>query len=110
MLTTLAEAARLSHHATGLAPWKNIEVPASGAKVLRVTAIPARHDPTDHDRGPVTRFVLSIADAPDNMFYISGDTEGLVEICRRFSAKVVFLLMGPARVLEVGPRHLTLIA
>ena len=113
VLTTPAGAARLGTGAVGLAPWQTLAVRGSGARVVRVTATPARHGPADGDRGPVTGFVLSPDEHPEHCVYISGDTvwyEGVAEVARRFPIRVACLFMGAARVREVGPQHLTLTA
>jgi hypothetical protein len=89
--------------------------------MLHVTATPARHGPAHMERGPVTGFVLSLADsaptpAPDALpggVYVSGDTvwyEGVAEICRRFHIHTALLFMGAARVARVGPWNLTFTA
>jgi L-ascorbate metabolism protein UlaG (beta-lactamase superfamily) len=113
VLTTAAGAARLGGHATGLAAWQNVDLPAGDGRVLRVTGTPCRHGPADGDRGPVTGFALESADRPGEVVYISGDTvwyEGVAEVARRFSVRVAVLFMGAARVAAVGPAHLTFTA
>lgn len=113
VLTTPAAAARLGAPAVGLAAWESTDLPTRDARVLRVTATPARHGPPDGDRGPVTGFVLALAGAPERGIYISGDTvwyEGVAAVARRFAVDVVFPFMGAARVREVGPAHLTFTA
>jgi L-ascorbate metabolism protein UlaG (beta-lactamase superfamily) len=78
-----------------------------------ITATPARHGPVDGDRGPVIGFAMAFADAPRCAIYVSGDTvwyEGVEEVARRFDVRVAFLFMGAARVIEVGPAHLTMTA
>lgn len=113
VLTTPAGAERLGARAHGLAPWQRVEVPLPDGRGLRVTATPARHGPPDGDRGPVTGFVLALADQPERGIYVSGDTvwyEGVAEVARRFQIDAAFLFMGAARVREVGPAHLTFTA
>jgi L-ascorbate metabolism protein UlaG (beta-lactamase superfamily) len=113
VLTTLAGAERLGGHATGLASWQSIDLPTREGHVLQVTGTPARHGPVNGDRGPVTGFVLAPTESPKSAIYISGDTvwyEGVTEVSRRFSIQIAILNMGAARVLEVGPAHLTFTA
>ncbi len=113
VLTTPAGAERLGDHALGLANWQSVDLPTRDGRVLRVTGTPARHGPVGRDRGPVTGFVLVLTESPRSAVYISGDTvwyEGVAEVSQRFSVQVAILFMGAARVLEVGPAHLTLTA
>jgi hypothetical protein len=61
----------------------------------------------------VIGFAMAFADAPRCAIYVSGDTvwyEGVEEVARRFDVRVAFLFMGAARVIEVGPAHLTMTA
>jgi L-ascorbate metabolism protein UlaG (beta-lactamase superfamily) len=112
-LTTQAGAERLGGHAIGLAPWQSVDLPTREGRVLRVSGTPARHGPIGGDRGPVTGFVLALADSPKSGVYISGDTvwfEGVAEVSRRFSVQIAILFMGAARVAEVGTAHLTFTA
>ena len=112
-LTTSAGAERLGGNAVGLAPWERHDLPTPDGRTLRITATPARHGPPGGDRGPVIGFVLALADLPDRVVYVSGDTvwyEGVAEVARRFSPGVALLFTGAARVREVGPAHLTLTA
>jgi L-ascorbate metabolism protein UlaG (beta-lactamase superfamily) len=113
VLTTEAGATRLGGRAVGLAPWQDFELPAPGGASLRVVGTPARHGPAGGDRGPVTGFVLTLADASEGAVYLSGDTvwyEGVAEVARRFPVRVAMLYMGAARVPEVGPSPLTFTA
>lgn len=113
VLTTPTGAERLGNHAIGLKPWQSIDLPTRDGRVLRVIGTPARHGPAGGDRGPVTGFVLVLTESPKSAIYISGDTvwyEGVAEVSRRFSTKIAILNMGAARVLEVGPAHLTFTA
>jgi L-ascorbate metabolism protein UlaG (beta-lactamase superfamily) len=113
VVTTEAGATRLSGGTVGLTPWRTHEVSTPDGRVLRITATPARHGPADGDRGPVIGFVLSAGDQPDPLVYVSGDTvwyDGIEEIARRFSPRVVVAFAGAARVREVGPAHLTFTA
>ena len=113
IVTTEAGATRLSGHAVGLMPWHTHEIPARDGRTLRITATPARHGPADGDRGPVIGFVLSLSDQADPLVYVSGDTvwyDGVAEVARRFSPRVVVAFAGAARVREVGPAHLTFTA
>lgn len=113
VLTTQAGAERLDNHAIGLANWQSAELKAPNGDVLRITGTPARHGPAGGDRGPVTGFVLTLAESPQRALYVSGDTvwyEGVAEISRRFDIRIAALFMGAARVPEVGPAHLTFTA
>ena len=113
VLTTAAGAARLGNGAVGLTAWQQVDLPAPGGRVLRVTATPARHGPADGDRGPVVGFALAFRDEPDEVLYLSGDTvwyEGVREVSERFSVRVAVLFMGAARVRAVGDAHLTFTA
>jgi L-ascorbate metabolism protein UlaG (beta-lactamase superfamily) len=113
VLTTQAGAQRLGGNAIGLAQWQSADLPTQDGRVLRVTGTPARHGPVGGDRGPVTGFVLALTESPRSAVYISGDTvwyEGVAEVSQRFSVWVAVLFMGAARVLEVGPAHLTFTA
>ncbi len=113
VLTTEAGAARLGGNAIGLANWQSLDVAAPNGRTLRITGTPARHGPRFGDRGPVTGFVLSFVDAPEDSLYISGDTvwyEGVAEVSRRFSIRTAVLFMGAARVWIVGPCPLTMTA
>lgn len=113
VLTTEAGATRLGPPATGLVAWQTVEIPAGNARVLRVTATPARHGPPQADRGPVVGFVLASADEPTRGVYLSGDTvwyDALLEVGRRFAIRVAVLFMGAARVPAVGPWPLTFTA
>lgn len=112
VLTTPAGAERLGGRARGLAPWQSIDLPTPAGAVVRVTGTPARHGPVDGDRGPVTGFVLTTAATPGAV-YLSGDTvwcEGVAEVARRFPVRTALLFLGAARVMEVGPAHLTFTA
>ena len=65
------------------------------------------------DRGPVTGFLLSRSQDPENVLYISGDTvwyEGVAEVAKRFHVTAAILFMGAARVPEVTPSPLTMTA
>lgn len=113
VITTEAAANRLSGRIVGLMPWRTHDVPTPDGRVLRITATPARHGPPDGDRGPVIGFVLALDDQPGPLAYITGDTvwyDGVEEVSRRFSPRVVIAFAGAARVREVGPAHLTFTA
>lgn len=113
VLTTPAGAERLGGSALGLAPWQTTHLHTPDGRILNVMGTPARHGPADGDRGPVTGFVLSLADIPDYAVYVSGDTvwyEGVAEVAQRCPIAVAILFMGAARVVEVGPAHLTFTA
>jgi L-ascorbate metabolism protein UlaG (beta-lactamase superfamily) len=113
VLTTQVGAERLGGSVTGLRPWQSVEIPCSDGRSLIVTATPARHGPADGDRGPVIGFTIAFADSPRRVVYVSGDTvwyDGVAEVATRFDVRVAFLFMGAARVLAVGPAHLTMTA
>ena len=113
VVTTMAGAARVSDKAVGLAPWQSHDTPTPDGRVLRITATPARHGPSDGDRGPVTGFILAFTGRSDSIVYISGDTvwyEDVAEVSRRYQPAVAMLFAGAARVREVGPAHLTFTA
>jgi len=113
VLTTQAVANRLDADAIGLTPWQSIDLPTPDGRVLQVTGTPARHGPVGGDRGPVTGFALTFRESPQSSVYLSGDTvwyEDVAEVSRRFSVQIAVLFMGAARVLEVGPAHLTFTA
>ncbi len=113
VLTTPEGAERLGSHTVGLTPWHSVDLPTGDGRVVQVTGTPARHGPVGADRGPVTGFVLALSESPTDAIYISGDTvwyEGVAEVSRRFSVQIAVLFMGAARVLEVGPAHLTFTA
>jgi L-ascorbate metabolism protein UlaG (beta-lactamase superfamily) len=113
VLTTQAGGERLGGNAVGLAHWQSVDLPTRDGRVLRVTGTPTRHGPAGGDRGPVTGFVLALAESPKNAIYISGDTvwfEGVAEVSQRFSIQIAILFMGAARVAAAGPSHLTFTA
>ncbi len=113
VFTTPAGAARLGENATGLAPGQSAGLDAPGGRILRITGTPARHGPAWMDRGPVTGFVLSFDDAPDEAVYVSGDTvlyDGVTQVARRFKVRTAVLFLGAARVWAVGNFHLTMTA
>jgi L-ascorbate metabolism protein UlaG (beta-lactamase superfamily) len=113
VITTLDGAERLGGNAVGLAPWQSVDLLTQDGRVLTVTGTPTRHGPAGGDRGPVTGFVLAMADSLKNVIYISGDTvwyEGVEEVSQRFSVQTAILFMGAARVAVAGPSHLTFTA
>jgi L-ascorbate metabolism protein UlaG (beta-lactamase superfamily) len=113
VLTTLEGAERLGDNAVGLAHWQSTNLLTPDGQVLTVTGTPTRHGPAGGDRGPVTGFVLALAESPKNAIYVSGDTvwyEGVEEVSKRFSIQIAILFMGAARVAVAGPSHLTFTA
>jgi L-ascorbate metabolism protein UlaG (beta-lactamase superfamily) len=111
VLTTVAGAARLGHHAEGLAPWTAIELTGKDGRTLTITATPARHGPAGIEplSGDVVGFVLTSAKPGSRPIYISGDTvwyDGVAEVARRFRADVVLPFAGAAQ--TRGPFHLTM--
>ncbi len=110
VLTTQEGAERLGGNAVGLNHWQSVDLRTRDGSVLRVTGTPARHGPAGGDRGPVTGFVLDLAESPKSAIYISGDTvwyEDVAEVSQRFSVKIAILFMGAARVAAAGPAYLT---
>jgi len=108
VLTTIAGARRLGHHAEGLAPWASTELTGKDGRSLTITATPARHGPAGIEplSGDVIGFVVTSADS--RPIYISGDTvwyDGVAEVARRFRAGVVLPFAGAAE--TRGPFHLT---
>ena len=111
VLTTLAGAKRLGHHAEGLAPWATTELTGKDGRSLTITATPARHGPAGIEplSGDVIGFVLTSKKAGSRPVYISGDTvwyDGVAEVARRFRAGVVLPFAGAAQ--TRGPFHLTM--
>jgi L-ascorbate metabolism protein UlaG (beta-lactamase superfamily) len=115
VIAPAAGAERLGHGVTSLGAWESLTLDSSDGRCARVTGVPARHGPASGDRGPCIGFLLQDAaqpaDASTPAIYISGDTvwyETLNAIPRQGDVRVAFLFMGAARVLEVGPAHLTM--
>ena len=109
VLTTIAGAKRLGHHAEGLAPWASTELTGKDGRSLTITATPARHGPAGIEplSGDVIGFVVTSADS--RPVYISGDTvwyDGVAEVAKRFKAGVVLPFAGAAQ--TRGPFHLTM--
>lgn len=116
VFTTTVGAERLGGNALGLAPWTSRMLGAPG-EALRLTGTPARHGPVGGDRGPVTGFLITDANAPEApatpAIYVSGDTvwyDELESIAKKVDVRVALLFAGAARVREVGPAHLTMTA
>jgi L-ascorbate metabolism protein UlaG (beta-lactamase superfamily) len=98
--TTKAGAERLGGNALGLAPFETQSLEGKNGARLFVTAAPARHGPVGIEpiSGDVVGFLLGV-DQPGDALYITGDTvwyEGMAEVARRFSPKVVMLFTGAA--------------
>lgn len=113
VITTKDGAARLGGNSIGLEAWQSIDFPVESGSSVRIIATPARHGPSDHDRGPVIGFVVSNIQEPPHSFYFSGDTvwyEGVAEVARRFPVRTAILNLGAASVPQVGPFHLTMTA
>jgi L-ascorbate metabolism protein UlaG (beta-lactamase superfamily) len=111
VLTTVAGAQRLGGNAVGLEPWRSVEMTRPDSAGLRVTATPARHGPRGIEplSGDVIGFVLTGAEGKARPVYITGDTvwyDGVAEVARRFSARLVILFAGAAQ--TRGPFHLTM--
>jgi L-ascorbate metabolism protein UlaG (beta-lactamase superfamily) len=87
VLTTVAGAENLGHHASGVEPWSSVEVERPDGDPVTVTAVPAQHGPdgTDHIMGPVIGFVL---EAPrEDKVYVSGDNASL-EVVREIADRL----------------------
>jgi L-ascorbate metabolism protein UlaG (beta-lactamase superfamily) len=108
VFTTEVGAKRLGGGAEGLAPWQTVELNKNGGR-LRITAAPARHGPAwiEPLSGDVIGFVVE-ADGAQTI-YVTGDTvwyDGVAEVARRFSPRVVLLFAGAAQ--TRGPFNLTM--
>ncbi len=77
VLTTPEGAARLGGNASGLQPWRSVDLQRPNGGVVTVTAAPALHGPPGAEpvTGPVTGFVLSGDGLPT--VYVSGDNASL---------------------------------
>ena len=111
VLTTIAGAKRLGNHAEGLAPWATTELTGKDGQTLTITATPARHGPAGIEplSGDVIGFVLTSARPGSRPVYISGDTvwyDGVAEVARRFSPRLVILFAGSAE--PRGSFHMTM--
>jgi len=109
VLTTIAGAQRLGHHAEGLAAWDSTELTGKDGRSMTITATPARHGPAGIEplSGDVIGFVVSSKNSQP--IYITGDTvwyDGVAEVARRFQAGVVLPFAGAAQ--TRGPFHLTM--
>lgn len=99
---------------TGLSPWQETTMQATGKHDLTITAVPARHGPEGCEpvTGTVTGFVLSGADLPT--VYVSGDNAAVDvvgAIADRFApVDVAVLFTGAARVGIFDNAPLTLTA
>jgi L-ascorbate metabolism protein UlaG (beta-lactamase superfamily) len=103
-LTTVEGAERLGNTATGLAPFKSIEL----NEKVTVTGTPARHGPagSEHLTGTVTGFIV---ESEGVQIYLTGDTvfyEGIQEVAKRFSPAYIFVFAGAAK--PRGPFNLTM--
>ena len=113
VITTVEGAQRLGANSVGLRDWQSFDLPASGGRILRILATPARHGPEGLSRGAVNGFVLSLGDSHRPAIYVSGDTvwyPGVAEIARRCDVRLAILHLGAARVPQVGTFHLTMTA
>lgn len=98
--TTASGAKRLGGNAIGLAPFETREITGRDGGELFITATPARHGPVGIEpiSGDVVGFLVG-ADQPGDTLYITGDTvwyEGIEEVAKRFSPKVVMVFAGAA--------------
>ena len=113
VLTTQEGAERLGGNAVGLTHWQSVDLPTPDGRVVRVTGTPARHGPAGGDRGPVTGFVLALAESPkarSTFLAIRSGTKMRAEVSQRFSVEIAILFMGAARVAAAGPAPLTFTA
>ena len=109
VLTTQAGAERLKDQSEGFEAWDKTTIGEDD--LVKITATPARHGPSDGDRGPVIGFVLEKSDLPT--IYLSGDTvwyQGVAEVGERFKLDIAILFLGAAVVPEVSPAYLTFTA
>jgi L-ascorbate metabolism protein UlaG (beta-lactamase superfamily) len=107
ILTTPKGARRLGGNAAGLGTWQSVDLPAVDGRTVRVTSTPAHHGPPVlwWFAGPVTGFVLTPSDDPNQALYVSGDTvwfRGLAEVARRFQVRTAILNLGAARFKTLG--------
>ncbi|MFG1348240.1 MBL fold metallo-hydrolase [Xanthobacter autotrophicus] len=117
VFTTPAGATRLGgDNILALAPFETttLDLPGKGAGNgpgrLFITAAPARHGPPGIEplSGDVVGFLLG-RDAPGDLLYVTGDTvfyEGVAEVARRFSPRVVIVFAGSAE--PRGRFHMTM--
>lgn len=100
VFTTTAAAGRVGGNAVGMEPFETREFEIPGKGRLFVTAAPARHGPPGIEpiSGDVVGLLIGV-DAPGDAVYVTGDTvwyEGVAEVARRFSPKVVVVFAGSA--------------
>jgi L-ascorbate metabolism protein UlaG (beta-lactamase superfamily) len=108
--TTKVGAGRLGGNARGLAPFETAALEGAGGGKLMVTAAPARHGPAGIEpiSGDVVGFLLG-REQPGDAIYVTGDTvwyDGVAEVARRFSPKLVILFAGSAE--PRGAFHMTM--
>jgi L-ascorbate metabolism protein UlaG (beta-lactamase superfamily) len=106
--TTNVGAKRLGGNARGLAPFETTALAGGGS--LFVTAAPARHGPAGIEpiSGDVVGFLIG-REQPGDAIYVTGDTvwyDGVAEVARRFSPKLVILFAGSAE--PRGSFHMTM--
>ena len=112
VLTTASAAERLGGAAIPLGSWEHTDLARPDGGELRVTAVPARHGPSDTEQltGEVTGFVLTGAAQPT--VYVSGDNAALelvADIATRFAPiEVAVLFAGGAKTALLGDAYLTL--
>lgn len=110
VFTTPVAAARFGGNAVGLAPFETREIEVPGKGRLLVTGAPARHGPPGIEpiSGDVVGLLIGV-EAPGDAVYVTGDTvwyEGVAEVARRFSPKVVVVFAGSAQ--PRGAFHMTM--
>lgn len=112
VLTTIAGAERIGGGAKGLAEWQPIDVHGLSGRVLRITAVPAQHGPSElaHLMGDVIGFVIETAGMPT--VYVSGDNASVNvvrEVVERFpDIDLAVLFAGGAQTETLGDAYLTL--
>ena len=108
--TTEAGAGRLGGNALGLDAFETAVFDAGDGRRAFVTGTPARHGPVGIEpiSGDVTGFLVGF-DEPGDAIYVTGDTvwyEGVAEVARRFSPKLVVVFAGSAE--PRGHFHMTM--
>lgn len=110
VFTTRAGAARLGGNAQGLDPFETRTLTRPDGGQLFLTAAPARHGPPGIE--PISGDVVGLligTEAPGDTLYVTGDTvwyEGVAEVARRFSPRVVVVFAGSAE--PRGRFHMTM--
>jgi L-ascorbate metabolism protein UlaG (beta-lactamase superfamily) len=111
VLTTSDCSERLGRSARALPPWYHLSLPRPDGGELRITGVPAQHEPggTTHLIGESTGFVLSGVDTPT--VYVSGDNASLdvvEEVAQRCAPIDIAVLSAGAERTPPADGHLTL--